>query len=78
MGGQLACKEFQWCEWLKPEKPGSDNVSDWVERFEKDYFSRRSRTPKSETTWRIDYALPLRELPPNAPLTADLLRQAIN
>ena len=77
ISGQLACKEFNWDDWEKPEKPDSDNVSAWVERYENDYFNRRARTPKSETTWRTDYKQPFGQLPSDAPLTADLLRQSI-
>lgn len=78
-GAQLACKEFDWSEW-EPEvevKTEQGTISSWIERFEKDYFERRSRTPKSETTWRTDYHQPFQQLRLDAPLNVDTLRQSI-
>jgi integrase len=77
IGGQLTAKTFSWSSWQDELIPRPETVSAWVERFEKDYFERRARTPKSETTWRKDYQQPLGKLPPDAPLTADLLRNVI-
>lgn len=76
-GAQLACKEFKWSDWEDEPKPELNTVSSWIERFEADYFSRRSRNPKSETTWRTDYKHPFGQLPRNEPLTVELLRQSI-
>ncbi len=55
VGGLLACKQFTWSEWLEPE-PQSDSIpiSDWLDRFEQDYFNKRARTPKTETSFQ-DY-----------------------
>lgn len=77
LSGQLACKEFNWSYWREPEKPDSGTVSTWIERYEIEYFNRRSRTPKSETTWRTDYKQPFAKLPLDEPLTAAILRQSI-
>lgn len=55
VGGLLACKQFTWSEWLEPEPDTSAiPISDWLERFEQDYFNKRARTPKTETSFR-DY-----------------------
>lgn len=77
LSGQLAFKEFNWNDWLKPKKPASDTVSAWVELYETEYFIRRARNPKTETTWETEYAQVFRQLPPNAPLTLELLRSTI-
>ncbi len=49
-------------------------IATWIEEFERDYFTRRARTPKSETTWQIDYLQVFNKLPIAQPLTPDLLR----
>jgi hypothetical protein len=77
VGGQLAGNEFDWDQWEDEPEADKETISNWVDRFESDYFNRRSRTPKSETTWRIDYAQPFNQLPFDALLTADVLRQSI-
>ena len=67
IGGLLACKEFKWEDLGFGFKP-TDSISDWLEKFERDYFNRRARTPKTETsfedyldTWKLfqDKAAPL-------------------
>jgi hypothetical protein len=58
IGGLIACKEFSWLPYLKPEaipNPRSLKVKDLVQDLEKDYFGKRKRTPESETTWKDDY-----------------------
>ena len=55
LGGLLATERFTWERYL-PSSEDSRSCSAWVEAFEHDYFRRRKRTSKSETTWRTDYA----------------------
>ncbi|BAS54263.1 integrase family protein [Leptolyngbya boryana NIES-2135] len=76
-GAQLADKAFNWLDWIDSPKSQSDTVSKWIEQFEADYFSKRKRTPKSETTWQTEYAQVFRQLPLNEPLTPELLRSHI-
>ncbi|MEP0917093.1 integrase [Leptolyngbya sp. DQ-M1] len=76
-GCPQACREFNWDDWTDNTKPELDAVKDWLERFEVDYFQRRKRTPKSETTWKTDYKQPFGQLPVDEPLTAELLRSFI-
>ncbi|MGK7913299.1 MAG: hypothetical protein AB4050_17740 [Synechococcus sp.] len=45
----LDCREFSWEPYIT-EEVGGRTVESWVEKFEVDYFTRRSRTPKTETT----------------------------
>ncbi|MEM6614395.1 MAG: hypothetical protein AAF652_19535 [Cyanobacteria bacterium P01_C01_bin.72] len=54
LASQLALKEFSWNEW-------SDRHADlgtygyWVNEFQEDYFNRKSRNSKTQTTWDGDY-----------------------
>jgi hypothetical protein len=77
LSAQLADKTFKWSDWVEPEKPEPETVSDWIERYETEYFNRRSRNPKSITTWRTDYRQPFAQLPADEPITAEMLRQSI-
>ena len=52
-------------------------MSDWIERLEADYFERRERTQKSETTWTYSYWQYFRDLPINGELTEDLLKKTL-
>lgn len=54
IGGLLQSGGFDWKPYIK-EKAASSSVSEWVEQFEADYFTRRERNPKSLTTWKDDY-----------------------
>ncbi|BAU14277.1 integrase family protein [Leptolyngbya sp. NIES-3755] len=74
---QIGLREFRWDEWIEPETPDSDTVAAWIERYEAEYFNRRSRNPKSETTWRTDYKQPFGQLPQNEPISPEILRQSI-
>lgn len=69
---ELMMDQFDWQAW-STTKPSSNNVAQWIVRFEQDYFAKRERNAKSETTWAKDYCSPLQRLPQEALLTADLL-----
>lgn len=72
----LACKEFSWLPYLKDSaKP--TNCGDWVQKFEKDYFAKRDRNPKTETTWQRSYLEVLKRLPSDEPLTPEILKNLI-
>jgi integrase len=49
----------------------------WLEEFETDYFNRRQRSPKSETTWRGDYQKIFQHLPGSEPLSVRVLMNLI-
>ncbi|WP_432812091.1 hypothetical protein [Pantanalinema sp. GBBB05] len=67
---------FTWSLYVKDDvQRGS--VGDWIRRFEADYFTRRDRNPKSQTTWRHDYLKVFSQLPPDESLTIQLLMEAI-
>jgi integrase len=70
-------KQFSWEPYLKVEVVKPKLVADWVREFEADYFNRRQRNPKSETTYEKDYRLTFSHLDPDAALTKELVLEAI-
>jgi hypothetical protein len=76
VGGLLAQGKFDWSKYLDQElQPAPVGTSkNWIEKFEADYYSRRGRTPTTETTWKSDYLPAWRllgdELTPEAFLSA--------
>jgi integrase len=77
VGALLDCKEFDWTPYLKNSVPTPETVKDWVQRFESDYFSRRARNYKSETTWKGEYLSFFNRLPQDKGLTVEILKHAI-
>lgn len=69
--------EFDWSRYAKNDVQKPLTVADWVEKFERDYFTRRDRNPQSETTWRHDYQKVFGTLPSDQALTLELLTEAI-
>ena len=76
VGALLACKEFDWLPYVAIAQ-NTDTVATILADFEKDYFTRRQRNPKSETTWEKDYFAVLKRLPQNQPLSSEIIMQAI-
>ena len=68
VGSLLAVKAFDWAIYQQPE-----TFEDAIANFEKDYFNRRARTPKSETTWKGDYYQILKRLPPSELIDEELI-----
>ena len=52
---QLDSGDFNWMQWDVSQAPKPETVSDWVEKFEAEYWRRRSRNQQTETTWKKDY-----------------------
>ncbi|NJL63472.1 MAG: integrase, partial [Methylacidiphilales bacterium] len=52
---QLDKGQFNWADWQLSQAPEAETVSDWVEKFETEYWIRRSRNQQTETTWKKDY-----------------------
>lgn len=77
IGSLLEQNQFSWEPYIKSPQTQAQTVGDWVEKFEKDYFSRRKKTPKSETTWASDYQKVFCTLPAGENLSLELLDQAI-
>ena len=70
-------EQFDWSKYQQVKVAAPMTCSDWIRAFEQDYFTRRARTPKSETTWRKDYHEPLAKLPPKVRLTAESMLELI-
>ncbi|NJO50228.1 MAG: site-specific integrase [Leptolyngbyaceae cyanobacterium RM2_2_4] len=77
VGALLDCKQFDWQPYVKNDVQQTLTVADWVEKFERDYFTRRERNPQSETTWKDDYLKVFKRLGQDQALTVELLTQAI-
>lgn len=79
IGALLDCNEFNWEPYLRAatDTENADTVAGWIERFEDDYFQRRRRTDKSESTWKGDYLKVLRQLAPDQALSVELLKELI-
>ncbi|MGG6237208.1 site-specific integrase [Nodosilinea sp. AN01ver1] len=75
VGLLLEAREFDWADYGATGE--SRTVADWITAFERDYFTRRQRSAKTETTWRDDYMKAFGKLPQGAVLTVDLLRATI-
>jgi len=76
IGALLDCKEFSWSPYLK-DAINSVTCGDWVAKFEKDYFAKRDRNPKTETTWQRSYLEVLKRLPTDEALTTEILKNLI-
>ncbi len=76
VGALLDCKEFTWSPYSK-QAFKSVTCGDWVEKFEKDYFVKRDRNPKTETTWRKNYYEVLKRLPVEEPLSIEILKNLL-
>lgn len=80
VGGLIACKEFSWLPYLKPNdlpNPKSLKVKDLVQEFEREYFTKRKRSSQTESTWEHDYLMVYRNLSPDSLLTIELLKKLI-
>lgn len=71
-------QSFSWELYTRPKKIEVRPIScqEWIERFQDDYFQRRERNYRSESTWKNDYHLVFKRLPPE-PLTATLIKTLI-
>jgi integrase len=87
--GSLIEEKFNWYDWNRslqrqieiPQQVESIpqlSVKTIVERFEQDFFTRRLRDSKSETTWKGDYKAVFRHLPQDRCLTPDMIMSAIS
>lgn len=78
IGTLLDCDEFDWSQYVKNDvQPSGGPIRAWITRFERDYFTRRARNPKSETTWKHDYLKVFNTLDPDGELTPSVLIRAI-
>jgi hypothetical protein len=76
IGALLDCKEFDWIPYLKAAS-ATLTCGDWVAKFEKDYFTKRDRNPKTLTTWNRNYLEVLNRLPVDEVLSVDVLKNLL-
>jgi len=72
----LMNRRFCWEDYVH-DRTQPMLVRDWLPLFEQDYFSKRERNPKTETTWDKDYRLTFLKLPQEEPLTAEAIRKTV-
>lgn len=74
VGGELNLGTFSWAKWSDAEDPSNaTKVRDILPRLEDAYWATRERNTATENTWRQAYASTLKLLPPDEPLTEELL-----
>ena len=74
LSSELALKEFNWDNWQLSHKYQSlESVGYWIAKFEEDYFNRRERNSRSETTWDSEYKAMFRRLPEEEKLSERVL-----
>jgi hypothetical protein len=76
IGGLLARGQFDWTRYLTDERR-PDTIGHWIDRLEIEYFSEKPETATSRETWKNDYLQALKKLPPERPLTAEVLKRAL-
>jgi integrase len=74
---ELAENTFKWSNYLEEEIKLPETIGDWIAKFEEDYFNRRERTLKTETTWKVEYTTVFKVLPKSEIISAEILKQAI-
>lgn len=74
LSAELALNNFDWNTWINGDRVSSpENVGYWVALFEQDYFNRRERNQKSETTWKVEYKSMFKRLPSDEKLSDRVL-----
>lgn len=75
---QLDAKTFDWADFDEnTQTTNIKNIGDWISEFEHDYFSRKQRTFKTETTWRVEYHTVFKNLPTDSELTYEALKTVV-
>ena len=75
LGTAIALGEFDWSNYSSNnENIGSCDY--WVAKFEENYFDKRERNSKSETTWK-DYQKIFNKFPDGAKLNTQTLNQLV-
>ena len=75
LGAAIALGEFDWSNYFSQDQ-SIGSVEYWLTKFEEDYFNKRERNHKSETTWK-DYQKIFNKLNPKDKLTNESLLAVI-
>lgn len=74
LASELALNQFSWDKWtIASNYQSIESVGYWVEKFEADYYQRKERNDKTETTWNSEYRAMFNRLPKNEKLSDRLL-----
>lgn len=76
LSSAIALREFNWSNYLNNDNTNFGTVEHWIAKFEKDYFNRRERNSKSETTFK-DYQRIFKKFDMGAPLNTDTLMDVV-
>lgn len=74
---RLDAKTFNWGDYILITPDKVKTIGDLVAEFEKDYFNRKERNFKTETTWKVEYHTVFKTLPASKILDTEILKQAI-
>ena len=72
VSGLIALKEFEWENYISNKGQAINSAGFWIDKFEEDYFSKRERNPKTETTWK-DYCKVFNKFDKEKKLTTESL-----
>ena len=78
---ELDKDQFNWADWQLKQVSENETATNWIEKFEEDYWKKRKRNQQTETTWKTDYQAvfpKFLEFAENAELSIDLLIKFIN
>lgn len=75
LGATIALNEFDWSNYLNSDR-AVGSVNYWVDKFEEDYFNKRERNEKSETTWK-DYLKIFNKFPDGTKLDRATLLEVV-
>jgi integrase len=79
IGGLIALGQFDWQPYIRRNSfITAQTIGDWLEKYEKDYFTRHGDTPKSRSSLNKNDWIYLKRLPVDEPLTEQCLLKAIN
>ena len=73
LASELALNQFNWNKWTSSNHQSIESVSYWIEKFEADYYKRKERNDKTETTWNSEYRAMFNRLSKNEKLSDRLL-----
>lgn len=79
VGGLLAVGDFDWEPYLRHNPISNElrTIADYIQALKADYFMRRSKTPKSLSTWQTNYEEVFSRLPSSELLSKEILISAI-
>ena len=75
LSGLIALNQFDWNDYLDSNKPVG-TAGYWISKFEEDYFNKRERNSKTETTWK-DYRKIFNKFDPDESLNRDTLMKVV-